>query len=69
MSDRVILDKEYRDWIGQLSKRYRTAQIKAAIAVNSEMLQFYWELGRDIVAMQSENKYGSRFFETLSRDS
>lgn len=68
MSDRVILDKEYRDWIGQLSNRYRTAQIKAAIAVNSEMLRFYWELGRDIVAMQSENKYGSRFFETLSRD-
>ena len=68
MSSRVILDKEYRDWIGQLSNRYRTAQIKAAIAVNSEMLRFYWELGRDIVAMQSENKYGSRFFETLSRD-
>ena len=68
MSDRVIFDKEYKSWIGQLSKRYRTAQIKAAIAVNSEMLRFYWELGRDIVAMQSENKYGSRFFETLSRD-
>ena len=68
MSERVILDKNYKNWIGQLSKRYRTAQIKAAIAVNSEMLRFYWELGRDIVAMQSENKYGSRFFETLSRD-
>lgn len=68
MSDRVILDKEYRDWIGTLYNRYRTAQIKAAIAVNSEMLRFYWELGRDIIAMQSENKYGSRFFETLSRD-
>lgn len=68
MSSRMILDKEYRDWIGQLSNRYRTAQIKAAIAVNTEMLQFYWELGHDIVAMQSENKYGSKFFETLSRD-
>ena len=68
MSDRIILDKDYKNWIGQLSNRYRTAQIKAAIAVNSEMLRFYWELGRDIVAIQSENKYGSRFFETLSRD-
>lgn len=55
-------------WIGQLSNRYRTAQIKAAIAINSEMLRFSWELGRDIVAMQSENKYGSKFFEILSRD-
>lgn len=68
MSGKVILEKEYRDWIGKLSNRYWTAQIKAAIAVNSEMLRFYWELGRDIISMQSENKYGSKFFETLSRD-
>ncbi|MDE6378312.1 MAG: PDDEXK nuclease domain-containing protein [Duncaniella sp.] len=68
MSDKLILDKEYKDWVAHLSSRYRTAQIKAAIAVNSEMLRFYWELGRDIVSMQSENRYGSRFFETLSRD-
>lgn len=68
MSGKLILDKDYRDWIGQLSNRYRTAQIKAAVAVNTEMLKFYWELGRDIVEMQSENKYGSKFFETLSHD-
>ncbi|MDE5874768.1 MAG: PDDEXK nuclease domain-containing protein [Muribaculaceae bacterium] len=68
MNGKVILDKEYRDWIGKLSNRYHTAQIKAAISVNSEMLQFYWELGRDIVSMQAENKYGSKFFESLSRD-
>lgn len=68
MTGKLILDKEYKEWIGQLSNRYRTAQIKAAVAVNTEMLQFYWELGSDIVKMQSENCYGSRFFETLSRD-
>ncbi|MCH5347598.1 MAG: DUF1016 family protein, partial [Muribaculaceae bacterium] len=68
MTNRVIRDKDYTNWIGQLSNRYRTAQIKASIAVNTEMLRFYWELGRDIVTMQSENKYGSKFFETLSRD-
>ncbi|MDE6351686.1 MAG: PDDEXK nuclease domain-containing protein [Muribaculaceae bacterium] len=68
MATKAILDKEYKDWIGQLSNRYRSAQIKAAIAVNTEMLQFYWELGRDIVSMQSENKYGSHFFEKLSKD-
>lgn len=68
MSGKLNLDKDYRDWIAQLSNRYRTAQIKAAISVNTEMLRFYWELGHDIVKMQSENRYGSRFFETLSRD-
>lgn len=68
MRVKVILDKEYNEWIGQLSIRYRHAQIKAAVAVNTEMLGFYWELGKGIVAMQSENKYGSHFFEKLSRD-
>ena len=68
MSLRVISDPEYKNWIGQLTNRYRAAQIKAAVAVNSEMLRFYWGLGRDIVDMQSENNYGSKFFENLSRD-
>lgn len=68
MSERKIIDNKYYDWIGQLSIRYRNAQIKAAIAVNTEMLQFYWELGRGIVAMQPGNKYGTHFFEKLSRD-
>lgn len=68
MNEKLISDKNYKEWIGQLSNRYRRAQIKAAISVNTEMLQFYWELGRDIVKMQPENRYGSKFFETLSRD-
>ncbi|MCH5217776.1 MAG: DUF1016 family protein [Muribaculaceae bacterium] len=66
--NKLYLDKNYVDWISELSKRYRVAQIKASVAVNTEMLKFYWELGKDIVNRQSENKYGSGFFERLSRD-
>ena len=42
--------------------------IKAATSVNSEMLAFYWSLGRDIVTMNAESKYGSSFFDKLSSD-
>jgi len=63
-----ILDKDYTQWVHDLSKRFRQSQIKAAVKVNSEMLRFYWELGRDIVERDSENKYGSGFFDSLSRD-
>lgn len=66
--NKLYLEKNYIDWISELSKRYRVAQIKASVAVNTEMLKFYWELGKDIVNRQSENKYGSGFFERLSRD-
>jgi len=32
------------------------------------MLEFYWGMGRDIVAMQAEVKWGSGFFNQLSLD-
>ncbi len=63
-----ILDKDYLQWVKELGSRYRRTQIKAAVKVNQEVLRFYWELGRDIEEMHVENKYGSGFYATLSRD-
>ncbi len=63
-----ILDKEYLQWVKELCKRYRQSQIKAAVKVNTEMLKFYWSLGRDIVALKAEARWGSKFFVNLSRD-
>ena len=64
----TIIDKEYKEWIKDLSVRYRRSQIKAAVKVNTEMLSFYWELGRDISKYDLDNKYGSRFYSVLSKD-
>ena len=36
--------------------RYRQSQIKAAVKVNTEMLKFYWNLGRDIVTLKAEGR-------------
>lgn len=63
-----ILDRDYLQWIKELSSRYRQSQIKAALKVNSTLIEFYWELGRDIVSMGAENKYGGKFYATLSID-
>ena len=63
-----IPDDSYRQWIAELSRRYQRSQIKAATSVNSEMLAFYWSLGRDIVEMKAESQWGSRFYERLSQD-
>ena len=56
-----IIDADYKNWVKELSQRYRRSQIKAAVKVNNEVLKFYWELGRDIVSMDADNKYGSGF--------
>ncbi len=63
-----ILDKEYTQWIKELSSRYRKSQIKAAVKVNEEMLRFYWELGRDIVEMRIEERWGEKVIDNVVRD-
>ena len=68
MKDIAIADKDYKQWVSEVRGRYRQSQIKAAVKVNSEMLQFYWSLGHDIVERQMENTYGSGFFNRLSAD-
>jgi len=68
MEKLMNLDKEYVQWIAELAQRYRTSQIKAALKVNDEMLRFYWSVGEDIEKRQLENRYGSHFYENVSKD-
>ncbi len=63
-----ISDTDYKAWIRDIAGRYRQHQIKAAMHVADEMLQFYWGIGADIVSRQMENRYGSHFYENVSRD-
>lgn len=63
-----ILDDDYQNWILDLKKRYKQSQIKAAVHVNGELVHFYWSLGRDIVKMKSEARWGSKFYASLSKD-
>ena len=64
----TILDKDYKKWVTELSSRYRKSQIKAAIKVNTELLKFYWELGRDIEEMHVEKRWGENVIKSLSID-
>lgn len=49
------LTHEYKSWISELKTRYKQAQIKASVAVNGELLKFYFELGKDISEKQFTN--------------
>ncbi len=59
---------KYDGWLNDIAKRYRQSQIKAAISVNTEMLKFYWSLGADIVRMEHDQPWGSKFMQRLSSD-
>ncbi len=68
MSSLIKSDPAYKSWIEEVSKRFRQSQLKAAVKVNSEMLRFYWSLGRDIANMSKQSSYGSAFYRTISGD-
>ncbi len=59
---------DYRKWFAEIKQRFQHSQIKAAVRVNTAMLEFYWSLGHDIVCRQAERTYGSGIVEQLSLD-
>ncbi len=68
MNNITLIDKDYTQWISELSSRFRQSQVKAAVRVNSTMLEFYWSIGRDLSQKQFLNTYGSGFFKQVSAD-
>ena len=64
----VHIDDEYVRWIAELKHRYRSAQVKAAVKVNTEKLLFNWQLGRDLVQKKAEERWGAGVVEQLSLD-
>ena len=44
----------------------RTAQLRASIAVNRELVLLYWQTGRDILARQKEHGWGAKVIDRLS---
>ena len=60
--DGMIAEKEYVQWLTEVKTRFRQSQIKASIRVNTAMLEFYWSIGRDLVALRAEERGGGGLF-------
>ncbi len=68
IEDSLRLDKNYKDFLSGIKDRLRTAQIRAALAANSELIKFYWQLGADLIEKQKAYKWGEHFLEQFSHD-
>lgn len=67
-SSLVNLNQGYKEWITQVASLFRRCQVKAAIKVNSEMLRFYWHLGKDILRLSENSAYGDKTLQQISMD-
>jgi len=64
----MTADKEYVQWLHEVKLRYRQSHVKAAVRVNTAMLEFYWSIGRDLVALKAEQRWGAGVVKQFSMD-
>src|SRR4051794_20302389 len=60
--------KGYEAFLGAIKERIRTTQLRAAVAVNRELVLLYWTIGRDILARQEQQGWGAKVVDRLAAD-
>ncbi len=66
--DGMLADKEYVEWLSDVKARFHQSQIKASIHVNTDMLQFYWSIGRDLMTLRAEERWGAGVVKQFALD-
>ena len=66
--DGMLADMEYVEWLSNVKARFRQSQIKASIRVNTAMLEFYWSIGRDLVTLRAEKRWGAGVVKQFALD-
>ena len=60
------LPDDYPDLLQALKGQIRTAQVRAALSVNRELVLLYWQIGRDILARQRRKGWGAKVIDQLA---
>ena len=66
--DTMTSDEGYVQWMADIKQRFRQSQLKAAVRVNTAMLEFYWSVGRDLVALRAEERRGAGVVKQFALD-
>lgn len=64
----IATPEGYADWLTDLKGRIHTAQQRATLAVNRELVLLYWQIGQDILARQAAQGWGAKVIERLAHD-
>lgn len=59
---------DYKDWLNSIKQRVVAARMRVALAANSELIRFYWELGSQIDEKQQYSQWGDKIIQQLSAD-
>ncbi|TQF66179.1 PDDEXK nuclease domain-containing protein [Pseudoalteromonas luteoviolacea] len=60
--------EEYSTWLENLKTEVRQSQQKASLSVNSELINLYWSIGRQLTEKSKISSWGSKVLEQLAID-
>jgi hypothetical protein len=55
----------YDSFLQELKDRIRSAQVRAALSVNRELVVLYCSIGRDILSRQKDEGWGAKIIDRL----
>ncbi|MEN9609731.1 MAG: hypothetical protein RLZZ628_545 [Bacteroidota bacterium] len=58
----------YQQLVAEVTKRVQSGQLAAFRAVNKELIELYWDLGKMILDRQEQNAWGNAVVELLAKD-
>ena len=64
----IMPPEGYAEWLADLKSRIHTAQQRATLSVNRELVLLYWQIGQDILTRQSAQGWGAKVIERLAQD-
>jgi predicted nuclease of restriction endonuclease-like (RecB) superfamily len=68
MAELLSSSKNYQELLARLKIQIRTARVRAALAVNQELVLLYWGIGKEILTRQKDDGWGTRVIERLAKD-
>ena len=60
---KIEVKRDFKEWVNSLKAKIRAARNKLAFSINSQILELYWEIGRDVTEKQQNSHWGSGFIE------
>lgn len=67
-NDLESVPSTYEQLLVSLKTRIRTAQVRAALAANTELVMLYWSIGQELSSRFQTEKWGGKIVDRLARD-
>ncbi len=62
------LPVDYAAFVEEIKGRIRSAQLRAVVAANRELILLYWQIGREILERQRQQGWGAKVIDRLATD-